>query len=140
MNNPPDPDVMKDIVSRFPGFTERWNQHTAFWNGKEAGLCNDFSEFAAYALSLLSENVRTDELVALFAHIETLVDTGPEAARTAACTCFLENIVNAIEPRAAFTQLFVSLLGPKSLQFCRAWAEFSGGGIAELTAVPSPPQ
>jgi hypothetical protein len=126
--------VMPDLVERFPGFRSRWDAHLDFWEGTEAGLCNDIAEFALYIQETMEHDPDSETLPAAFSRAEELLETGTDEVKDAVATCFLENLVNKITPETAYTETFVSLLGPKSLQYCRDWNEFSGGGIAELEA------
>ena len=120
--------LMPDLVARYPGFQDAWQAHLDYWEGEEAGLCNDMAEFAVYVGALLEANSRTPELEGIFGHIESLLEGGTEEVKDAVATCFLENIVNRIEPQTPYGELFTSLLGPKSLAYCKEWSAFSGGG------------
>jgi hypothetical protein len=126
--------VMPELVERFPGFRPRWDAHVDFWEGEEAGLCNDVAEFAHYIHETLEHDPDSEVLPAALTRAEELLETGTDEVKDAIATCFLENLVNRITQETAYTQTFVSLLGPRSLEYCRAWNEFSGGGIAELEA------
>ena len=119
--------LMADLVARYPGFQDTWRAHLDYWEGEEAGLCNDMAEFAVYVGTLLEENERTPELEAIFGHVESLLDDGTEEVKDAVATCFLENLVNRLEPGTAYRELFTGLLGPKSLAYCKEWSAFSGG-------------
>lgn len=45
---------------------------------------------------------------------------------TAACTCFLENLINKASANRIKYDRFIPYLGEKSREFCRAWDEFTG--------------
>lgn len=126
--------LMPDLVARFPGFAPAWAAHLDYWEGEPAGLCNDMAEFAVWVAGLLEAGARTPELEAVFGQVESLIGEGTEPVKDAVATCFLENIVNRIEPGTAWRGLFVGLLGPRSLAFCKAWDAFSGGGVPGLDA------
>lgn len=44
----------------------------------------------------------------------------------AACTCFLENLLNRASAGRILYNRFIPYLGEKSKEFCRAWDEFTG--------------
>lgn len=44
----------------------------------------------------------------------------------AACTCFLENLLNIASSNEIDYSRFIPYLGEKSKEYCRAWDEFTG--------------
>lgn len=44
----------------------------------------------------------------------------------AACTCFLENLLNIASANEIRYERFIPYLGEKSKEYCRAWDEFTG--------------
>ena len=107
-----------------PGFKEHWNSDDAGFNfGKDSDVYGVFCEFS----HLVTEQLEAGTLenrIQLFIFIESVIVEGGDPAN-AACTCFLENILN-ITPDSIDPDSFVLYLGPKSAEFCRAWDEFTG--------------
>ncbi len=111
-------DELKVFVPEFP---EYWNSEDAASNfGEESSVYGVFSDFSTLVIEIL-EAGKLPDAEKLFSYIETVIAEGGQPAN-AACTCFLENILNHdVEPGS-----FVSYLGTKSRDFCRGWDEFTG--------------
>lgn len=63
----------------------------------------------------------------LFKLIEDFIVRGSENVANAACTCFIENLQNYCGGSDGFEpNHFVSLLGPKSIDYAKEWDEFTG--------------
>ena len=123
---------MDAVLSRFPAFRPMWEEHLEFWDVDTRMVGNDVAEFGAYVIGLLEQGERTEELELIFGFTEDLMRDADEDVKDQIATNFLENIVNACGQDPAFDTLFVSLLGPESLAFCKEWNRFSGGGIPAL--------
>jgi hypothetical protein len=126
--------LMDAIIARFPGFKPMWEQHLAFWEDASRArmIGNDVAEFSAYVREVLGRKERTEELEQIFAFAEELMREGDEDVKDQIATNFLENLVNSAGQDPAYDALFVSLLGPESLGYCKEWNRFSGGGIPAL--------
>ena len=107
-----------------PEFAEYWRSEDSLFNdGDESTVYGVFSEFS----ELVSVRLEADQLEkreGLFEFIEGAVTEGGDVAN-AACTCFLENILNRV-PESIDPKTFVPYLGKKSREFCKAWDEFTG--------------
>ncbi len=102
----------------------------AFWQaylieedfGSESpSACRFFSVLADY----IDQKIRDQQccpLAEIFSLIEQLMLSGDENVKTAAATCFLENLQNQEAP----PEVWVPLLGLASSDFCKAWDEFTG--------------
>ena len=64
------------------------------------------------------------DISAIFDTIEEFLVSGPQELRNAVATCFLESLLNAT-PNQLEPASFVSLLGPLSQDYCRAWDKFT---------------
>lgn len=124
--------LMEAILARFPGFGPMWAEHLEFWGDGSRMLGNDVSEFGVYVRGLLERGERTEELEEVFAFAEEMMRAGDEDLKDQIATNFLENLVNAAGEDEAYDNLFVGLLGPLSLEYCKEWNRFSGGGIPAL--------
>jgi hypothetical protein len=117
-------DCMRLILSKFPDFQERWRKHLDWWEGEEAGICNDMTQFSRYVTDLIIYK-ETDTLPQIFDFIETLMIEGDPDVKDATATCFLENLVN-VTPKMISANSFIPLLGKASTDHIRAWDEFTG--------------
>ena len=117
--------LMNRILERFPDFQAKWQAHLDYWEGDEAGLCNDVAAFSQYVVGLIKEG-NLDGLGAIFQMVEQVMDEGDPTARDAIATCFLENLINQASAGNIPYSAFVGLLGPRSRAFCKAWDEFTG--------------
>ena len=91
--------------------------------GAQSSIHGVFSDFS----QIVSDKLETNSLKnaqSLFDYIESVVLNGGEDSN-AACTCFLENILNRT-PSSIEPSTFVPYLGPESKKFCKAWDEFTG--------------
>jgi hypothetical protein len=113
------------IVSGVPEFGQAWEDHKNYWEGEEAGLCNDISAFSDYVGEQINQGKR-DNLKTIFDLIEELLTDGDQDVKDAVATCFLENLVNLASANKLFSPDFVPFLGPNSRAYCKAWDAFTG--------------
>jgi hypothetical protein len=66
----------------------------------------------------------------IFAFVEKVIMNGGPSAN-AACTCFLEGILNRT-PDAIKPEVFVPFLGEKSKEYCKAWNKFTGVSVVGI--------
>ncbi len=112
------------IVERVPGFAPAWRRHRDFWDGEEAGLCNDLSAFADYVARRVDAG-EPAELRQIFYQVEHLMAGGDAQVQEAVATCLLESLVNL----ASWNRIerdFRAYLGPRSRAHCQAWDEVTG--------------
>jgi hypothetical protein len=113
------PQVMPLILARCPRFKPIWEKHQTFWQGEEAGLYNDFGEFATFIVDCYTGQ-ELEPIVSAFAIVEEFLADGDEEVQTAAAIGFLEDIQTIASNRPFGAAVFVQWLGPKSKA---AWAE-----------------
>jgi hypothetical protein len=111
--------VMTSVLARCPGFTPRWEKHKELWQGEEAGLYNDFSEFAVFVVDAYARQ-DIEPIVAAFNILEEFLVNGDEEVRGAAVFGFLEALKNTASWRPFGETVFIQWLGPKAKE---AWAE-----------------
>lgn len=111
---------------KFPGFIPYWNAHVAWWDDDitKIGLHSHMSSVTDYAIDLVNSNDQETTRL-FFEFIEYLQDAGDEDVQTAICTSLLENLQNAGPEKVQFPT-FVHLLGPQSIEYCKAWDTFTG--------------
>lgn len=117
------------VFEAAPGFQVFWQAYLTEWeDGHEApSACRFFSVLSDYVHESIV-NHHAIPMPELFQLIERLVCEGDEDVRTAATTCFLENLQNQKTPPA----VWVPHLGPASSQFCQAWDDYTGVETAGL--------
>lgn len=113
------------LRNTFPGFKEEWSRHLAFWEGEEAGLCNDISAFSRYVVKVIQEKDSV-QLQDIFDVVEHCVCSEDQALKMAFTTCFLENLLNYFSSGEIDVSVFVPFLGEQSREFCKAWDDFTG--------------
>lgn len=116
---------MQNILERVPAFKQDWQTHLDYWNGEEAGLCNDMSEFSRYVADLILTN-QLESLPQIFSLVEEFLNEGNQQVQEAIATCFLENLINCCSSDDLDAEAFIHLLGPASEAYCKAWDEFTG--------------
>lgn len=110
--------------------------HPEFWTEFDAGDWLHLEEdgnikvhraFAAFSYFVGDRLSRSGLASApeLFRFIERVLTSGTAHAAHAACTCFLENLMNRV-PREIAPEAFVPLLGPEARRFCRKWDAVTG--------------
>jgi hypothetical protein len=124
MTTTPD-EVFRDMLELCPQFELTWADEQYLWINDEGKFtfCGVFSAFSHYVATVLMSNEPSrQELAAVFQYIEKRMHDN-EDIRTAAATCFLENLMNRT-PERIDPKRFVPLLGEESRDYCRAWDEF----------------
>ena len=100
--------VMPLLLDACPSFTEKWQKHLAYWDGKNL-LYNDLSEFNAHLFEL-HKNKQVEEFPEVFDVVEKLHLEGDDHVKEAATIGLLEGIQNA----ASHAEDFVQYLGTES--------------------------
>ncbi len=130
----------REITKTFPGFLSStdWEQHCKFWGNDAPGYGNIISTFSDYAISnIKSENI--SEVKKIFNFVEDMLINGDQTVQNLFATIFLENILDNT-PRETPPESYLPLLVKKSLEYCRAWDEFTGvrtKGLWEIEISPS---
>lgn len=117
----------KQFSSLVPEFNSYWDSENCYINhGADSTVHGVFIAFGHLVCKKLEDN-SLDNASAIFAFIEKAIMNGGASAN-AACTCFLESVLNRT-PATIKPELFVSLLGEKSKEYCKAWNEFTGVSV-----------
>jgi hypothetical protein len=118
--------IKKELISLCPDFAKVWNDECCLWTG-EGGLFTVHGVFAVFS-HYISDRLAsgTDpNLRIVFEYVESKLTDDNSEVDDAACTCFLENLMNRV-PETIPPQRLVPFLGPKSRRFCRAWDQWCG--------------
>lgn len=118
--------MMNVILQTVPAFQSHWQAHLDYWEGDEAGLCNDMQAFSDYVIEQMQLNGPLD-LTVVFDLIEQLIVNGDEAVKNAATTCFLENLINSADAGMIDVHAFAPYVQGQSRKYCEAWESFSNG-------------
>ncbi len=112
------------ILRNFPGFQISWDKHLEYWDEDTRSICIDMSHFSNYTKTLLTEG-KDKNLREIFDLIENFMANGDEEIKSVTATCFLENLQNSIRDEIIIRK-FVRYLGKESIEYCKAWDEFTG--------------
>jgi len=114
-------DYVSKLSSFIPEFQNLWESDESGCNfGNDSTVHSVFSAFSDVVIDRLIDKT-LDNSDQIFNFVESVVVAGGDPSN-AACTCFLENLIN----REVNPESFVSLMGPESVKFCKAWDEFTG--------------
>lgn len=113
------------MLKTFPEFEKSWEKHLEFWGDNPRTIGIDITAFSDYVAEKLERKEQYD-YKKVFDFIEMLINVGDDSVQTAATTMFLENLLNNSSHGRFSSQNFLSYLGPKSIEYCRAWDEFCG--------------
>lgn len=118
--------VKTELITLCPDFAAAWNDECDLWTGDDGSFTvhGIFAVFSHYIADRLCRGVDPD-LRNVFEYVESKLTEDNSEVDNAACTCFLENLMNRV-PKTIPLQNLVPFLGPKSRQFCRAWDQWCG--------------
>ena len=118
--------IKAELVALCPDFAAVWDDECDLWTSDDGSFTvhGVFGVFSHYIADRLTR--RADpELRKVFEYVESKLADDDSEVGNAACTCFLENLMNRV-PETIPPRHIVPLLGPKSRQFCRAWDQWCG--------------
>jgi hypothetical protein len=124
--------VMPLLLAACPSFTEKWEEHHAFYDGEDL-LYVDFGEFAHHLVELHKTN-RVGELPAAFEIIERLHLEGDDYVKEAATIGMLEGIQNVAGNLNVDPEVFAVYLKPESAKWWRQLNKFWQGKIPYVGA------
>ena len=118
--------IKAEVISLCPEFAP-------FWDDKCDLYVDDDGSFSIHAVFTLFSRYIADrlmrsadpELHQVFEYVESKLTDDDSEVHNAACTCFLENLMNRVPDKIPAGHL-IPFLGPKSRRFCRAWDEWCG--------------
>jgi hypothetical protein len=118
--------IKTELISLCPEFAAVWNRQCDLWTADDGSFTvhGVFAVFSDYIADRLGRAADPD-LLRVFEYVESKVTDDNSDVDNAACTCFLENLMNRV-PETIPPQHLVPFLGPKSRRFCRAWDEWCG--------------
>jgi hypothetical protein len=123
-------EMFKLIIKNYPEFENIFNTFIKeFWGNEKVSGCTIMNQFDDFTMPIITGS-NHDAKTELFSLIEKLVVEGDEETSTAACTCYIENLINQASHDDNVFNLryehFVPYLGPESREYVRAWDKFTG--------------
>jgi hypothetical protein len=118
--------IKAELTSLCPDFAAAWEDERELWTADDGSFTvhGVFAVFSHYVADRLIRGA-DPALKKVFDYVESKLTGDDSVVDNAACTCFLENLMNRVPETIPPSQL-VPLLGPKSREFCRAWDEWCG--------------
>lgn len=116
-------DILKN---KFPNFFPYWQSHFNYWGiFDEGGLSHKISPFSNYVLDVIKAH-KEIEIKEIFDFVEYLLCEADESVQTAICTVFLEFLLSKDSAGEIKFMTFAKYLGKNSVEYCKAWDEFTG--------------
>lgn len=111
------------IKKKFPKFLPYWESYVRE-NGLDDGITIQMMPFEEYTMDAIKSNNKV-EIRRIFELVEFLICNGNESVQNAMTTAFLEYLMSNDPDEIQFAS-FVKYLGKNSIEYCRAWDEFTG--------------
>lgn len=113
------------LLNEVPEFQPEWEVYQSRRDSELSGPCNDMGVFTDFTeKQIISGNAKL--LTRIFNLIEDLISQDDQGVKDIVATCFLENLLNYVSAKRIPANSFIYYLGPKSIDFCRKWDEFTG--------------
>lgn len=117
-------EYIQHLTEIIPKFESEWESDKYGFNfGDDSTIYSVFSAFSGLVIERLKKDNLQDR-EKLFEFIESVISKGGDEAN-AACTCFLENLLNVTQGEIE-AESFVPFLGQASKEFCRRYDKFTG--------------
>ena len=113
-------ELMKE---NFPKFISYWETYISD-HGSDLGITIQMLPFSKYTIDVVKSN-NNEEMVKIFSFVEFLLCNGDDDVQTAITTSYLEYLMSKDPDEIQFTT-FVRYMGKNSIEYCRAWDEFTG--------------
>ena len=129
-------EATKTVIEKFSDLRksrhwEEWYLYIGYDDQENLGCCAIMTTLGRYVEDILNTSHITSEKVKelkeIFLLIEFFLNEGDQDVQGAAATCFLENLINYTSAGTlAPEKLIPYLVGKKSIEYCKAWDEFTG--------------
>ena len=111
------------LQKTFPNFLSYWQTYIDSW-GDDLGLTIHMMPFADYIVDVIKTGTEAD-LEKIFQCIEFLLNNGDSYVQDAVATGLLEDLLSRSPDEINFRN-FVHHLGTHTIEYCKAWDEFTG--------------
>ncbi|MFI4937899.1 MAG: hypothetical protein ACHQJ6_05245 [Candidatus Berkiellales bacterium] len=121
-------EATKILMEKFPTFKdyselETWRD---CFEGREITFHAIMAAFSSYVIDIINDNPDREKLASIFDLAEYLMCNGEHSVQEAVATCFLENLINVSSHGDFDITIVVPYLGKESIEYCKAWDEFTG--------------
>ena len=113
-------ELIPRLLSEFPEFQERWDEHVRHWKGESAGSYNDLAEFVHFVVEDLYEKGKIERTRHVFAVVERMLNEGDADIVELISLGFFETLQNVASWPPGGAAAFKPLLGVVSTE---VWAE-----------------
>lgn len=115
-------DCIHLLKKKFPKFIPYWNSYVNKW-GLDQGITIQMMPFDEYVVDVIKSK-NDSEIKEIFDFVEFLYCNGDDSVQDAITTSFLEALLNKDPEEIQFID-FAKHLGKNSIEYCRAWDEFT---------------
>jgi hypothetical protein len=130
-------EATKTIIEKFPNLqkSEHWTYYCSLMDYEDGEKLLKISELMIILTDYVNDILnmlcipteKEKELEEIFSLVEFFLNEGEFSVKAAAATCFLENLINYTSAgRLMPEKLNFYLVGKKSIEYCKAWDEFTG--------------
>ena len=128
-------EATKTVIDKFPDLKKsrhwkEWYLYIGYDDQKNLGCCAIMTTLGRYVEDILNSLLsieKQEEIKEIFLLIEFFMTEGDQDVQGAVATCFLENLINYTSAGTlAPEKLIPYLVGKKSIEYCKAWDEFTG--------------
>jgi hypothetical protein len=118
--------IKAELLSLCPAFAGVWAHERDLWTSDDGSFTvhGVFAVFSDYIAERLA-HAPDPEMQKVFEYVESKLTGDNSEVDNAACTCFLENLMNRVPDKIPAGHL-VPFLGPKSRGYCLAWDDWCG--------------
>jgi hypothetical protein len=120
-------EIVPRLLEACPSARSAWDEHLAWWSGKERGIYNDTAIFAHHMNTALKAG-DTREFEAFFGALEGILAAGDTDTKTVAVIGVIETLQNVVSHEPPGYRPFERWLGPSHGRPGQTW---SGGGAAK---------
>ncbi|NGX46998.1 MAG: hypothetical protein K1000chlam3_00367 [Chlamydiae bacterium] len=111
------------LKEKFPQFLPYCESYVNYW-GIDQGITTQMMPFAEYVIDIIQSKDEA-KIKEIFDYVEFLICDGNDSVQNAITTSFLELLLSKDPDEIQFTT-FAKYLGKNSIEYCKAWDEFTG--------------
>jgi hypothetical protein len=111
------------LKEKFPNFLPYWESYVNYW-GLNQGITIQMIPFCEYVIDVIKSNKDT-QIKEVFNFIEFLLCSGDDSVQNAITTSLLEYLLSK-DPIEIKSCNFSKYLGKNTIDYCKAWNEFTG--------------
>ncbi len=118
--------LLEFLLKVEPNYKEQYTRYLEL-RKRPPTMSGDITNFSDFVVEQLTSGIYKNA-ADVFQSVESLLhdEASNDEVKDAVCTCFLENLINYASNGRIPYESFVPLLGPKSVEYCKGWDEFTG--------------